>query len=82
LGSGDDKLVELVPEKEHDLLGAKITGGGAGTVAILGWNLPAAEEAFQRVVTKYASWSKSDPYVFSGSSAGSDKFGVLQVSLP
>ncbi len=85
LGSeATDKLVELVrAEKEYDLLGAKITGGGAGgTVAILGWNSPAAEEAFQRVVTKYASWSKSDPYVFSGSSAGSDKFGVLQVSLP
>jgi galactokinase len=83
LGSeATDKLVELVrEEKAGDLLGAKITGGGAGgTVAVLGWNTPDAEKAFKRVQNKYASWSKTDPYIFSGSSAGSDKFGVLRVS--
>jgi galactokinase len=83
LGSeATDKLVELVrEEKANDLLGAKITGGGAGgTVAILGWNRPNTEKAFKRVLDKYASWSKTDPYVFSGSSAGSNKFGVLRVS--
>lgn len=85
LGSdATDKLVELVRgEKDSDLLGAKITGGGAGgTVAILGWNTPEAEKAFQRVRDRYASWSNMEPYVFSGSSPGSDKFGVLKVSYP
>jgi L-arabinokinase len=83
LGSGaTDKLVELVrTEKGHGLLGAKITGGGAGgTVAILGWNRPDAEDAFRRVVEQYATWSKSEPYVFTGSSAGCDNFGVLHVT--
>jgi mevalonate kinase len=77
-----DKLVELVrEEKANDLLGAKITGGGAGgTVAVLGWNTPDAEKAFGRVRDRYASWSKTVPYVFSGSSPGSDKFGILRVS--
>lgn len=77
--SATDKLVELVrAEKEHGLLGAKVTGGGAGgTVAVLGWNRPAADEAFRSVVEKYTAWSKTEPYVFTGSSAGSDKFGVL-----
>ena len=82
LGSeATDKLVDLVrEEKADDLLGAKITGGGAGgTVAILGWNTPRAEKAFRRVVGKYAAWNKTEPYVFSGSSAGSDKFGILRV---
>jgi galactokinase len=85
LGSdATDRIVELVrQEKAHDLLGAKITGGGAGgTVAILGWNTPVAKAAFQRVLTKYAAWSKSDPYVFSGSSDGCDKFGVVRFTYP
>ncbi|HEX7394198.1 MAG TPA: galactokinase family protein, partial [Anaerolineaceae bacterium] len=76
LGSeATDKIVEYVrEEKAHDLLGAKITGGGAGgTVAILGWNTPIAEASFQHVLGKYAAWSKSEPYVFSGSSAGCDR---------
>lgn len=85
LGSeATDKLVDLVREEEADgLLGAKITGGGAGgTVAILGWNRPQAEKAFERVLDRYATWSKTVPYVFSGSSPGSDKFGILRVSCP
>jgi galactokinase len=84
LGSeATDKIVELVrADKSRELLGAKITGGGAGgTVAILGWNTPAAEAAFQRVLEGYASWSKTEPYVFRGSSAGCDKFGVVRGSL-
>ena len=83
LGSeATDKLVELVrEEKDNDLLGAKITGGGAGgTVAILGWNTSDADKAFNRVLDQYASCSHTAPYVFIGSSPGSDKFGVLRVS--
>lgn len=85
LGSeATDKLVELVRrESGQGLLGAKITGGGAGgTVAILGWKTSAAREAFQRVLAGYASWSSSEPYVFSGSSAGCDQFGVLALKYP
>jgi galactokinase len=83
LGSAaTDKLVDLVrDEQANDLLGAKITGGGAGgTVAVLGWNTPRAEKAFQRLVGKYAAWKKTEPYVFSKSSAGSDIFGILRVA--
>ena len=83
LGSeATDKLVELVrAEKGHGLLGAKVTGGGAGgTVAILGWNRLEAEKAFQRVVEEYSTWSKIEPYVFRGSSAGCDKFGILRAT--
>ena len=62
------------------LWGAKITGGGAGgTVAVLGSNTPAAASAFTRVVEQYRSWSGKEPYVFQGSSAGCDSFGVVQV---
>ena len=85
LGSeATDKLVELAREEiANDLLGAKITGGGAGgTVAILAWNTPDAEKAFSRIVDQYTSWSKTEPYVFSGSSQGCDKFGVQKVSFP
>jgi L-arabinokinase len=83
LGSeATDKIVDLVREEmTHDLLGAKITGGGAGgTVAILGWNTPTADKAFQQVLEKYASWSRTESYVFTGSSAGCDKFGILHKS--
>ena len=83
LGSpATDKLVDLVREQHPDgLIGAKTTGGGAGgTVAVLGWNTPRAEKAFERVMGEYAAWSKTEPYIFSGSSAGSDKFGILRVA--
>ncbi|HUH96930.1 MAG TPA: galactokinase family protein [Anaerolineales bacterium] len=82
LGSeATDQIVELVrSEKSNGLLGAKITGGGAGgTVAVLGLNNPNAERAFRRVVEKYHSLSGKEPFLFEGSSAGCDKFGVLQV---
>jgi L-arabinokinase len=79
-----DLLVELVREEcdERRLFGAKITGGGAGgTVAVLGAR--GAEEAFRRVVAKYAQARSCEPYVFEGSSIGADRFGlrVLQESL-
>jgi len=83
LGSeATDKIVELVrSEKKHGLVGAKITGGGAGgTVAVLGMNAKASECAFQRVVDKYHEWSGMEPFLFEGSSAGCDKFGVQRVS--
>jgi galactokinase len=83
LGSeATDKIVELVrAEKAHGLVGAKITGGGAGgTVAILGMNTAAAASAFQRVVDQYHTWSGKEPFLFEGSSAGCDKFGVQLAS--
>ena len=79
--SATDQIVDLVrEEKENGLIGAKITGGGAGgTVAILGYNTPSAEAAFQRVVQKYGEWSQNPPYVFEGSSPGSDAFGIYEI---
>ncbi len=84
LGSGaTDEIVKLVrAEKGNGLVGAKITGGGAGgTVAILGFNTPEAETAVKRVVEKYAMWSGKEPYVFRGSSAGCDRFGVVVMRI-
>ncbi len=82
LGSeATDKIVELVrSEKANGLVGAKITGGGAGgTVAVLGINTPSSESAFKRVVDKYHAWSGMEPFLFEGASAGCDRFGVQQV---
>jgi len=82
LGSAaTDRLVQLVKsERQSGLIGAKVTGGGAGgTVAILGRNTSGADAAFNRVLEKYSSWIHSEPYVFQGSSIGSDKFGVQRV---
>jgi len=83
LGSdATDKIVELVRyEQPNGLLGAKVTGGGAGgTVAILGWNTSKTTKAFHRVVKSYAKWSKQTPYVFQGSSLGCDQFGILRMT--
>jgi L-arabinokinase len=76
-----DYIVELVrAEHANGLVGAKVTGGGAGgTVAVLGMNTAAADAAFQRMVERYQSWSGTEPYVFTGSSTGADGFGVVQV---
>ncbi len=76
-----DHIVGLVRgEKADGLLGAKITGGGAGgTVAILGLNSPTAEAAVQRIAEKHAMWSGEQPYIFQGSSAGCDRFGVARL---
>ncbi len=82
LGSeATDYVVDLVrSERANGLVGAKVTGGGAGgTVAVLGMNTATAESALQHVVEKYQSWSGTTPYVFTGSSTGSDGFGVLQL---
>jgi galactokinase len=85
LGSAaTDQIVSFVREEQgNGLLGAKITGGGAGgTVAVLGWNTSAAEQAFFHVVEKYRAASGIAPYIFRGSSPGSDSFGVMEISLP
>lgn len=79
LGCGaTDLLVELVRAEgaANGLYGAKITGGGAGgTVAVLGRH--DAGSAFRRVVERYAQARGFQPYVFEGSSAGADRFGVV-----
>jgi L-arabinokinase len=72
-----DLLVDLVREEgpANGLYGAKITGGGAGgTVAVLGRR--DAHESFGRVVRRYGQMRKYTPYIFEGSSAGADAFGV------
>ncbi len=73
-----DQLVDLVRQEgaTSGLYGAKVTGGGAGgTVAILGRR--DAEQAFRRVVRRYAEVRRMEPYVFEGSSMGADRFGVV-----
>lgn len=82
LGSEEtDLIVNLVREQAgHDLFGAKITGGGAGgTVAVLGRDTEAAEKAFEEVVANYKKQTGVTPYIFSGSSQGSDAFGILKI---
>jgi L-arabinokinase len=52
-----------------------MTGGGAGgTVAVLGRK--GSDQAFARVVERFAKYSGSTPYVFEGSSPGADRHGV------
>ncbi len=84
LGSeATDKIVDLVhTERGHGLLGAKVTGGGAGgTVAVLGFNTTSAADAVRRVMDQFAIWSGKVPYLFEGSSSGCDRFGVLRIRL-
>jgi galactokinase len=81
LGSKEtDRIIDLVREElgPGKLHGAKITGGGAGgTVAVLG--AKGASESFERVVHRYAAEQGAMPYVFEGSSAGADKFGIQMI---
>ncbi len=76
-----DMLVRLAREQgpERGIFGAKVTGGGAGgTVAVLG--LVDREDAFDCLVDHYAQARGTKPYVFRGSSAGADRFGVIEVT--
>ena len=75
-----DQLVEYVRDAGvgSGLLGAKISGGGAGgTVAVLGYK--AARKQLRRVAARYSAARGFDPYVFEGSSMGADRFGILTV---
>ena len=75
-----DFLMDLVRTEgpSAGLYGAKITGGGAGgTVAVL--CRKGSDEAFARVVERYAAYSGVKPYVFEGSSPGADRFGVQEL---
>lgn len=78
-----DRIVELVRmEEAHGLYGAKITGGGAGgTVAVLGENSTRAQDAFKRVAERYAAENGKQPYIFEGSSAGCDVFGIQTLNI-
>jgi galactokinase len=79
--AGTDRIVELVREDQcQSLYGAKITGGGSGgTVAILARR--GSEKAIEKLVEKYAAETGRRPYVFKGSSAGSEIFGTITVAL-
>jgi L-arabinokinase len=71
-----DALVDLVRAEgaASGLFGARVSGGVAGgTVVVLGRKT--ARSAFQRVVTKFGEARGFSPYIFEGSSAGSDRFG-------
>lgn len=78
--AGTDLLVELVRREgpEAGLFGAKITGGGSGgTVAVLGDQTSRA--AIERVVASYAKETGHEPYIFHGSSSGSESFDHLRL---
>ena len=77
--AGTNRLVELVCEnRANNLFGAKITGGGSGgTVAVLG--LRGNREIIQKIAAEYAAETGLKPYIFSGSSPGSDSFGHLRL---
>lgn len=78
--AGTDLLVELVRREgpQAGLFGAKITGGGSGgTVAVLGDQTSRA--AIERVVASYAKETGHEPYLFHGSSSGSESFDHLRL---
>lgn len=82
LGSKEtDLLVDMVRnDADHDLFGAKITGGGAGgTVAILGKDTVKAAERVAHIVNEYRIKTGAEPYLFEGSSKGADVFGILEI---
>jgi L-arabinokinase len=73
-----DLLVDFAREEgvANGIYGAKVTGGGAGgTVAVLGRG--DAKEAFERIIHRYLQQRGASPYVFTGSSMGADRFGVV-----
>jgi galactokinase len=68
-----DTIVELA--RSEGLLGAKMTGGGAGgTVALLCRR--GSDELFAQVIEKYTQYSGARPYVFEGNSPGADRNGI------
>ena len=74
--SGTDSLVELT--KQTELYGAKITGGGSGgTVVVLGRH--DAAHAVEEIIDKYKNETGHKPYLFKGSSMGSDEFGSISL---
>jgi L-arabinokinase len=83
LGSrGTDLIVNLVRAEgpSKGMYGARITGGGSGgTVAVLGRS--DAYSAIRRIVDAYEKRIGYRPYVFSGSSHGSAKFGSRNVQV-
>jgi galactokinase len=77
---GTDLLVTLVREAGpgQGLFGAKITGGGSGgTVAILGKRDAGA--GIIEVAERYARKTGQQPWIFAGSSPGSEAFGYLRL---
>lgn len=80
--AGTDLIVDLVRKEgpAAGLFGAKITGGGSGgTVAVLARDT--SQAGIERVVANYAKETGHQPYVFSGSSAGSLAFGHLRLNM-
>ena len=79
LGSaGTDKLVELARNfgTKNGIYGAKITGGGSGgTVAILGTT--DSFDSVKAIAERYAEETGYYPFIFAGSSMGSDEFGHI-----
>lgn len=76
--SGTDRLVELTQQigQKRGLYGAKITGGGSGgTVAVLGRK--DAGDLIEEIMHSYSKETGHKPYLFTGSSMGSDEFDSI-----
>jgi galactokinase len=81
LGSeGTDRLVDLVRARgpKNGLYGAKITGGGGGTVAILGRR--EAGQAVNEIASAYAMKTGRNPILFGHSLPGAAGFGFLHLT--
>jgi L-arabinokinase len=78
LGSdGTDELVRLV-QKEDQLYGAKITGGGSGgTVAVLAHR--SAKPGIDKITELYRQRTGHQPTIISGSSDGAGTSGILRI---
>ncbi len=87
LGSPEtDFIVQLCREAgmKNGILGAKITGGGAGgTVAILcdKTQNPNVETVIHEIAQKYETQTGNAPRLFCGSSEGAQKWGVRHLSV-
>jgi len=83
LGSdATDLLIDLARQSEQNaqIFGAKITGGGSGgTVALL--CKKSALDSVQQLREQFHQKTGHQPYLFQGSSPGSNLFGRLRVSF-
>ena len=77
-----DLLVNLLRQEGEavGILGAKVTGGGAGgTVAVLMNDTPAAHAGVARAAAAYSAKTQKTTHVFNGSAPGAHHFGIHHV---
>ena len=77
---GTDRLAALAREyRSEGIYGARITGGGSGgTVCFMARR--GSESVVNRIAKQYEAETGRAPYIFSGSSPGAARFGVLRLA--